>query len=143
MGGYHCYRFCVHSGNIKTSLDQQYSGSDVAPSLPILNGTHFPSSHWILQLNFLSINHLPAPADDGWNHQRLNRFSRSERSHTAYKLRFPLNGWFKSPTLISAKAERILNPPSTLLALKPDPLCVANPSLICESDDRCSELLSP
>lgn len=52
MWGYHCYRFCVHSGNIKTSLDQQYSGSDVAPSLLILNGTHFPSSHWILQTQF-------------------------------------------------------------------------------------------
>lgn len=34
----------------------------------------------------------------------LNWFSRSERSHTAYKLGFPSNGWFKSPSLISAKA---------------------------------------
>lgn len=70
-----------------------------------------------------------------------NRFSRSERSHTASKLGFPSNGWFKSPSLISAEAEgsrTLIHPPRSETR---SALC-GNVSLICESDNRCSASLS-
>lgn len=144
MWGYHFYRFCVHSGNIKTPLDQQYSGSDVAPSLLILNGTHFPSSHWILQTQFPLYK---SPSNSSWWRLESSAFESVqqiwEEPHglwTEISIK-----WLVQVTLSDfSRGGADPEPPHPPSSLWNQTHSVwANPSLICESDDRCSELLSP